>query len=154
MVYGKEVPICQSAWTACQSCKRKTRYERRNSYSTSLDFQQNSLGQRMYGLSKEADLTFFLRQELSKVLTNEYQAQLYFGTNFCLSIEGEIEINGKKSEFEQLRNLVGKVVFGITIQNEGGINILFHDGSYLSVLDSNEYYESYQITAPEINIVV
>lgn len=108
----------------------------------------------MYGLNKETDLTFFLRKELNKVVTNEYQAQLYFGTNICLSIEGEIEINGKASEFEQVRCLMGGVVFGITIQNEGGINILFDDGRYLSVLDSNENYESYQITAPEINIIV
>ena len=108
----------------------------------------------MYGLNKETDLKFFLRKALSNVVIGDYQAQLYFGDDICLSVEGEIEINGNKSNYEQLAVFVGEVVFGITIQDEGGINILFNDGKYLSVLDSNSNYESYQITAPELNIVV
>ncbi len=108
----------------------------------------------MYGLAKETDLTFLVRKRLERAEVSEYQAQLHFTGSICVSIEGECELDKKPIMYEQLRQLVGNSVFGVTIQNNGTTNVMFVDGKRLSILDSNSNYESYQITAPGVTIVV
>lgn len=108
----------------------------------------------MYGLSKETDLSFLLRKRLERVDISDYQAQLHFDGGVSISIEGTCEIDRKVVDFPQLRSLLGGSVFGVTVQNEGTVNIVFDDARRLSILDSNEEFESYQITGPGVNIVV
>jgi hypothetical protein len=108
----------------------------------------------MYGLPKDTDLTFLVRTKLEHVEVTEYQAQLHFTGDVCISIEGDCLIDNGPVDYETLRSLVGKTVFGVTIQDEGRLNLIFHDGQRLSILDSNDQYESYQITAPGVTIVV
>jgi Family of unknown function (DUF6188) len=108
----------------------------------------------MYGLAKDTDLTFLLRQQLERVEVSEYQAQLHFTGSICISIEGECEIDKQPVTYAQLTQLVGNSVFGVTIQNDGTTNVVFVDGKRLSILDSNAHYESYQITAPGVTLVV
>ncbi len=108
----------------------------------------------MYGLTNETDLTFLLRRQLEGVKVSKYQAQLYFTGSISISIESQCELNKKPIAYEDLRQLVGNSVFGVTIQDGGSINVVFIDGTRLSVFDSNSDFESYQITAPGITIVV
>jgi hypothetical protein len=108
----------------------------------------------VYGLSKETDLSFLLRERLERVDVSEHQAQLHFAGAISISIEGECELDREAIVFEQLKSLTGKSVSGATVQNKGTLNIVFDGGRRLSILDSNENYESYQITGPGVNIVV
>lgn len=108
----------------------------------------------MYGLPKDTDLTFFLRKKLERVDVGEFQAQLHFAGDICLSVEGEAHVDNRKVEFSDLGRLEGSTVFGVTIQEGGRMNLVFTDGRRLGVLDSNADYESYQITAPGVTIVV
>ena len=108
----------------------------------------------MYGLSKDTDLSFLLRKRLEHVVVSEHQAQLHFAGAISISIEGECEIDREAVGFEQLKGLAGKSVSGATVQNKGTLNIVFDGGKRLNILDSNENYESYQITGPGVNIVV
>lgn len=109
----------------------------------------------MYVLAKNNDLTFLLRKHLEKVDVSEYQAQLHFEGSICISIEGECKLDKKPIAYAELRQLVGNSVSGVTIQDDGTTNVFFADGKRLSILDSNSpNYESYQITAPGITIVV
>lgn len=108
----------------------------------------------MYGLAKDTDLTFLLHKQLERVEVSEYQAQLHFTGSICISIEGECELDKKPITYAQLTQLIGNSVFGVTVQNDGTTNVLFVDGKRLSILDSNSHYESYQITAPDVMIVV
>jgi hypothetical protein len=108
----------------------------------------------MYRLAKDTDLNFLLQQQLERVDVSEYQAQLHFTGSICISIEGECEIDKKPVVYAQLTQLVGNSVFGVTIQDDGTTNVVFVDGKRLSILDSNAHYESYQITAPGVTLVV
>lgn len=108
----------------------------------------------MYGLSKDTDLTFLVRKKLERVETSEYQAQLLFAGDVSISIEGECLIDNQKVEYPKLKTLVGLDVFGVTIQDGGRVNVVFSNGQRLSLLDSSTEYESYQITAPGLCIVV
>ena len=108
----------------------------------------------MYGLSKDTDFTFLLRKRLERLVVSPYQAQLHFGSDIKISIEGACELDQQFISFEQLKALIGSSVFGVTVQNKGVMNIVFDNGRRLSILDSNEEYESYQITAPNIHIIV
>ena len=108
-----------------------------------------------YGLVKDNDLTFLLRKRLETVDISEYQAQLHFEDSICISIEGECKLDKKTIDYAELRQLAGSSVSGVTSQDEGTTNVFFADGKRLSILDSNSpNYESYQITAPGITIVV
>lgn len=108
----------------------------------------------MYGLSNKTDLTFLLRKQLEDVKVSEYQAQLCFAESICISIESQCELDKKPIGYEELRQLMGNSVFGVTIQDGGSINLVFIDGRRLSILDSNSDFESYQITAPGTTIVI
>ncbi|MFN0104502.1 MAG: hypothetical protein ACKV2U_20745 [Bryobacteraceae bacterium] len=108
-----------------------------------------------YGMAKDNDLTFLLRKHLEKVDVGEYQAQLHFQGSICISIEGECKLDKKTIAYAELKQLVGNSVSGVTSQDEGTTNLFFADGKRLSILDSNSpNYESYQITAPGVAIVV
>lgn len=109
----------------------------------------------MYGLAKDTDLTFLLRKNLERVDVSEYQAQLYFEGSICINIEGECSLDKKTIAYAELKQLVSNSVSGVTIQDDGTTNVFFADGKRLSILDSNSpNYESYQITAPDVTIVV
>ena len=108
-----------------------------------------------YGLVKDNDLTFLLRKRLETVDISDYQAQLHFEDSICISIEGECKLDKKTIDYAELRQLIGSSVSGVTRQDEGALNVFFADGRRLRILDSNSpNYESYQITAPGIAIIV
>lgn len=108
----------------------------------------------MYGLEKDTDLTFLLRKQLERVDVSEYQAQLHFTGSICISVEGECELDKQRISYEHLTQLVGNTVFGVLIQDDGATMVVFVNGQRLNLLDSNSNYESYQITAPGVTIIV
>ncbi len=108
----------------------------------------------MYGLSKETDFSFFLRQQLERVVVHDAQAQLHFTNDVAAFIEGDCLIDNEIADYKRLVEFVDAKVFGVTIQDDGRLNILFENGRRLSLLDSNEHYESYQITGPDVMIIV
>lgn len=108
----------------------------------------------MYGLATDTDLTFLLQQRLERVEAGDYQVQLHFSGSITISIEGDCLLDKKPIAYTELRELVDSEVVGVTIQANGTTNVFFTGERRLSILDSNASYESYQITAPDIYIVV
>ena len=108
----------------------------------------------MYGLAKDTDLTFLLGKQLERVEVSEYQAQLHFSGSISISIEGECELNNTPVAYGQLKQLISDSVVGVTIQDDGTTSLAFVHGNKLSLRDSNSSYESYQITTPDVTIIV
>lgn len=108
----------------------------------------------MFGLSKDTDLTFLIKRKIERIDYTDYQAQLYLTDSIIISIEGDCELNNESISYENLSQLVEKSIFGVIIQDDSSIILVFVDGNRLKILDSNSNYESYQIITPDIDIIV
>lgn len=108
----------------------------------------------MYGLSPDTDLTFLLHHRLEHIEVSDYQVQLHFSDSISINVEGDCKLDKKPVHYSDLLKLVGSEVAGVTIQDDGTTNVFFAGGRRLSIIDSNDSYESYQIIAPGVYIVV
>ncbi|HZW31910.1 MAG TPA: hypothetical protein VFF52_14455 [Isosphaeraceae bacterium] len=109
----------------------------------------------MHGLSRDVDLSFLCGQECIQVCVGMYQVILHLGESVHLSIESRCRLNGAVvKKYDRLCRLVGQTV--VEAQNEGcgSIAIKFSKGDILEITDDNQSYESYQISAPGIAIIV
>ena len=88
------------------------------------------------------------------MVVHEAQAQLYFTNGVAAFIEGDCLIDNELADFNELVEFTNAKVYGVTVQDEGRLNIVFENGRRISLLDSNERYESYQITALGVMIIV
>jgi hypothetical protein len=118
----------------------------------------------MYGLSKKTDLSFLIERQLEQVAIGLYQVQLNFDQDVSISLECKFDhtSNGKSlitsenlpSSASSLLQLIGSKLIRVENHGNGNIEIIFSDQSIVKIFDDSESYESYQISAPGINLIV
>lgn len=120
----------------------------------------------MYGLGKEIDLSFLTGRELIQVAIGVYQIQFGFDEDVIIYVESQFNYFDGQEEWiwnpePGAAQVAARTVSlrSATIQNfegqENGTLILtFSNGARLTIPDSSQEYESYQITRPGQTIVV
>ncbi len=118
----------------------------------------------MYGLNKNIDLSFLIDRQLEQVAIGLYQVQLRFDQDASISLEcqfdhisnGESLITSKNlpSSASSFLQLIGSKIVRVENHGNGNIEIIFSDQSVVKVFDDQKSYESYQITAPGIELIV
>lgn len=108
----------------------------------------------MYGLPPTTDLRFLARKRLLRIEVNDFQVQLQFTDDVCISIESEVVVDGDARGREALRALVGAAIESVSAGSDGTLQLAFEGGRRVAVRDSNADYESYTITAPGVTIIV
>ena len=108
----------------------------------------------MYGLSLQTNLGFLLNRELQQVCVGRHQIILRFDADICITLECEYSLDGVPAEAASLFPLLGEKVASLNNSGNGSLAISFSNGCELLIVDSNQGYESYAITAPNIHIIV
>jgi len=108
----------------------------------------------MYGLKSDQDLGFLCDRELMQVCVGLYQVILRFDSSVSLSVTGRYLLNDSPAQPSHLLALLGRRIVTTENMGQGTIVVRFDDGSHLAVLDSNQHYESYEISAPGIYVIV
>ncbi len=108
----------------------------------------------MRGLSSNVNLDFLLGLELQQVCVGIHQVILNFSSATSIAIESEYRLNDAPSAPATLCSLLGRSVERVSNTGDGSFLLVFTKGYQLRVLDSNEEYESYQITSPGVQIIV
>ena len=117
--------------------------------------QRPTCGNKMYGLDSDVDLSFLRGQECIQVCVGLYQVTLHLGESVHLSIESQCRLNGAVvKKYDRLCRLVGQTIVEVQHEGCGSIVIKFSKGDLLQVIDDNRNHETYQISAPGIEIVV
>ena len=117
----------------------------------------NSVGELMYGVPADLNLTFFHGSELIQVCLGAYQLQLHFHPEGSLSVEGDWELLGADSSLLdrhqphpralafQLHRLLEQRVVASRVCPPHSIELCFERGEVLRVFDSSREYESFSI---------
>lgn len=113
----------------------------------------------MYGLSKDTDLRFLVGKELLQVRVGKHHIEMLFHGDVAIDVEGRISLDQKTSlsgisAGMALLDLIGSQLQLVEIAGRGDLVITFHSGHRLSIHDSNQEYESYQLRGPGTLIVV
>jgi len=118
----------------------------------------------MYGLNKNSDLSFLIERQLRQILVGLHQVQLYFEDDISIYMECQFDhvSNGKSkvlseklpSSASSLLQLIGSKITHIKNHGNGDIEIIFSNQNILKIFDSNESYESYQISGPGIQLII
>jgi len=120
----------------------------------------------MYGLKSHIDLSFLNGREVGQVAIGVFQIIFGFDGDMTISVEGEFRYFNGESELvwkakPGSAHIAARAValLGATIENfdaheNGTLVLAFSNGHRLTILDSSQQYESYQITRPGQIIVV
>ncbi|MBO9540450.1 hypothetical protein J7643_07655 [bacterium] len=119
----------------------------------------------MYGLNDSIDLDFLLHKELSQVCIGQFNLQLRFNENVCVSIESGFnylpspEVIYELSAEEYISSSMVSVLLGHAISKveksgKGNLELTFSNGAKLQIFDDNEYYECYTISGSPDGIIV
>jgi hypothetical protein len=110
----------------------------------------------MYGLSPDIDLSFLAGRQLEQLCLGQYQVQLRFDGDVEISIEGEFTFDGTRREVGEghvLHVLLGLKIDAVRHEGDGDVALSLGQHA-LTIHDSKEHYESYQLYAPGRNIIV
>jgi hypothetical protein len=110
----------------------------------------------MFGLAPETDLSFLRGVELLQVCIGANEVILAFHPNVTITIEGtfQVEVPGSTAEvFDDARSsaaslvtLLEGTVKSVAWEESGTVRLDFTSGAALEIYDSQEHYESFQIT--------
>jgi hypothetical protein len=118
----------------------------------------------MYGLSEDVKLDFLRNRELIQMLVGQYQLILRFDGDISISIECEFDhIRDGQSQLHSdslplaatsLLELVGAKITAVDPIGSGALALRFSNNDILTIKDSNEDSESYEILGPNVQVVV
>jgi len=108
----------------------------------------------MYGLPLSTDLSFFCDTTLLQVCVGEFQTLLNFTRSISVTIESKIRIDNTDATPPDLCCFLGSVVRSASADEAGSLNLTFHAGRVVSITDSNQDFESFQISAGDVEIIV
>ncbi len=118
----------------------------------------------MYGIPAGIDWTFIIGTELQQLCIGIHQLSLQFSGDVAIGVECDFEHAGHPAAASQCRGLPGRAPSLISllgsrvdaVAREGGrvLVLSFSNGEQLRILDSNESFESFQITARGLTIIV
>ena len=123
------------------------------------------MGEIVYGLPDETDLTFFIGTELQQVCIGRHEVILRFGDDLSITVESDIGHRSTLGELDAvfktivpaamvLCNLINAMVSSASVKSPGTLVLQFSNGEALEIYDSNTSYESYQIACGDRLIVV
>jgi hypothetical protein len=109
----------------------------------------------MFGLERDVDLSFLRGRECIQVCVGLYQVILHLDESIHLSIESTCQLNGKVVKtYGRLCSLLGQEVVAVRQEGGGSLVMTFNKGDVLEITDDNPGTESYQISAPGVDIIV
>ena len=120
----------------------------------------------MHGLRKGVDLGFLKNRELIQIAIGLYHVRFRFDEKVAISVEGEFKFFDGQAEWiwkpepgtvdiaARTVSLLGSTIQGFEGHENGTLSLAFSNGQRLTVLDSSERFESYDITRPGETIVV
>jgi hypothetical protein len=120
----------------------------------------------MYGLKKEIDLSFLTGRELIQLAIGVYQIQFSFDEGVRISVESEFRYFDGQAEWTwrpepgsysiaaRAGALLGATIDSFGSHIDGTLTLAFSNQHCLTLLDSSQEYESYEITRPGQTIIV
>jgi len=120
----------------------------------------------MNGLRKDTNLGFLNARELVQVAIGVYQIQFGFDENVTIYVESQFSYYDGQKEWiwkpepgaaqiaARTVSLLGATIRNFDSQENGTLTLTFSNGGRLTLSDSSQEYESYQITRPGETIVV
>ncbi|MEL6340950.1 MAG: DUF6188 family protein [Myxococcota bacterium] len=118
----------------------------------------------MYGLESDVDLKFLLGRRVEQIAVGEFQFVLNLDGGITWSIESTLTLESSgvsssvsadsHSSCAPLLQLVGEVITHVAHQGRGDVKITFSNSISVTVHDSNESAESYQLSGGPDEIVV
>jgi hypothetical protein len=120
----------------------------------------------MYGLKKEIDLNFLTGRELIQLAIGVYQIQFSFDDDVRISVESEFRYFDGQAELiwrpepgsysiaARAVALLGATIDSFGSHTDGTLTLAFSNQHCLTLLDSSQEYESYDITRPGQTIIV
>lgn len=120
----------------------------------------------MYGLKKDIDLSFLKGREVGQIAIGVYQVQFGFDEDVRISVEAEFRYFDGREEWNwkpepgkaeiaaRTVELLRATVDTVEWTADGTLRLGFSDGRRLTILDTSEEFESYDITLPGRNIIV
>jgi hypothetical protein len=127
------------------------------------DYNQETI---MYGLDRNIDLSFLKDREVTHVTIGVYQVIFGFDENVSISVEGGFSYSdgsdesvwkpepGTSDVAARSVALLGARRDSFKGHENGTLELAFSNGHCLTIPDSSEQYESYQIERPGKTIVV
>jgi hypothetical protein len=113
------------------------------------------IGGDMYGLEESVDLSFRQGKRCVQVCVGLYQVILHLGEFIQLSIESTCRLNDDEvKHYGRLCDLLGQEVVATRREGRGSLVMTFDKGDVLEVTNDNPGQESYQISAPGVEIIV
>lgn len=109
---------------------------------------------RMNGLPENVNFEFFVGRELGGITFGRWQTIFLFDQQVELSVESEFELHEGKSRkrfsdpllaAQRLVQYIGSTVTGVGTQTDGTLILTWESGQTMTVFDSTEHYESYQV---------
>lgn len=120
----------------------------------------------MYGLSKDIELSFLNHREVIQVAVGLYQVIFCFDEDVIISVEAPFNYFDGKSESvwkpepgsaqiaARTVALLGSTIVTFEGHENGTLALTFSNEHRLTILDSSNEFESYNITRPGQTIVV
>jgi hypothetical protein len=120
----------------------------------------------MYGLNKDIDLSFLNGRQVEQVAIGTYQIIFGFDQDVKISTYVQFKYFDGQEEFiwtpapgaaqiaARAVALLGATIEGFQGHENGTLKLIFSNGQHLTILDSSQEYESYDITLPGRTIVV
>lgn len=118
----------------------------------------------MYGIPEHTDFGFLAGKELSQVCIGAHQLVLNFWPDVTISVEGEfIHLKPGVELMEEvdlprrsagLVSLLGSRVDAALVRGTKILRLEFSNAEVLELHDNSEAYESFQVTAPGVDIIV
>ena len=109
----------------------------------------------MYGITE--DVGFLVGRRIEAVQARQYRLDLLLDGDHRITIEGDVTFSGIRSAASGLRKperLTGRRIAGVEVVGGRDLCLSLDDGGLLVLHDDSECFESFNITAPGVNIIV
>jgi len=108
----------------------------------------------MYGIPLNSDLTRLVSQKIESICIERFSIVLHCSNGFEITIECRIQVDFQDVHYNSLSEWINLKIYALTISDNRRLDIYFDNGKILSLLDSNENYESFRITGPGVDLIV
>jgi hypothetical protein len=118
----------------------------------------------MYGIPDTIDWSFLLGAKVEQIAIGEYDLQIRFFKDICISVQGMFEhlVTGEclsctpelRIRSTTLVSLLGSKVTKVTTDDHRVLIVAFSNLEVIKVYDSEQHYESFTVTYPGNTIVV
>ena len=118
----------------------------------------------MYGIPADVDWKFIIGKELLQLRIGRHHVSLRLAGDTAIGVECDFEHTshpaaagaslGLAGRATTLISLLGSRVVEVTRDGERALVLSFSNGEQLRLIDSNEHFESFQVTARGLTIIV